>query len=50
LTGSKYIREEKAAAYRLAEKINQVPMKFSSDGKTVNLIKVQKILKKYQKI
>lgn len=50
MTGPKYIREEKKNLYNLADKINKIPFDFSDDGKTVNLIKVQKILKKYQGI
>lgn len=50
MTGPKYIREEKASLFRIAERIDKVPMNFSDDGKTVNLLKVQKVLKKYQGI
>jgi len=50
MTGPKYIREEKASLFRIAESIDKVPMNFSDDGKTVNLSKIQKVLKKYQGI
>lgn len=50
MTGPKYIREEKKSLYNIAHKIDKVPFEFSYDGKTVNLVKVQKILKKYQGI
>ena len=50
MTGPKYIREEKASLYRIADRINKIPKEFSDDGKIVNLDKVKQVLKKYQGI